>query len=171
MNCRDKVIQHLKEYQIKRIKELGNEKGKYRKKYYFHVLPNNDEDKNIIDRGYQNDILGLLKSESIKRHYGFANLNSSQTMALNLFGPLSLEEILSIVIPHIQKQVQNELLVYQFEKKEIDSSEIDFYVESGSKKIYFEVKFTEKTIGSIILSRLLCQISLQRHMKLLFSKY
>ena len=57
-----------------------------------------------------------------------------------------MERILSTVIPHIQDQVQSEALVYQFEKKEIDSSEIDFYVESGSKKIYFEVKYTEDSI-------------------------
>ncbi|OFO58487.1 hypothetical protein HMPREF3027_09235 [Porphyromonas sp. HMSC077F02] len=120
MNCRDKVIQYLKEYRIKRIKELGNEKGKYGKRYYIHILPTNDADKNIINRGYQNNILGLLKSVNIKRHYSFAYLNSSQAMALNLFGPLCLEKTLSIVIPHIQKQVQNEPQVYQFEKKEKD---------------------------------------------------
>lgn len=148
MNCRDKVLQHLERYRVKRISEFGTEKGEYGKRYYFHILPKNDADKNIIDRGYQNDILGLLKSENIKRHYGFANLNSSQAMTLNLFGPLCVERILSTVIPHIQDQVQSEALVYQFEKKEMDFSEIDFYVESGDKKFYFEVKFTEKTIGT-----------------------
>lgn len=142
MNCKDKVIRHLEEYRINRISEFGNEKGEYRKKYHFHVLPNNDADKNIIDRGYQNNILGLLKSENIK-HCGFANLNSSQAMALNLFGPLCVENILSTVIPYIRDQVQSEALVYQFEKKEKDSSQIDFYVESGNKKFYFEVKFSE----------------------------
>ena len=67
-------------------------------------------------------------------------------MAFNLFGPLCVEKIRLTVIPYIQDQVQSEALVYQFEKKEIDSSEIDFYVESGSKKIYFEVKYTEDSI-------------------------
>ncbi|WP_288765454.1 hypothetical protein [uncultured Porphyromonas sp.] len=146
MNYREKVIWHLEEYRIKRISELGNEKGEYGKRYYFHILPIKDAYKNIIDRGYQNDILRLLKSENIKRHYGFANLNSSQAMAFNLFGPLCVEKIRLTVIPYIQDQVQSEALVYQFEKKEIDSSEIDFYVESGSKKIYFEVKYTEDSI-------------------------
>lgn len=148
MNYREKVIKHLEEYRVKRISELGTEKGEYAKRYYFHILPKKDADKNIIDRGFQNDILGLMKSESIKRHYSFANLNSSQAMTLNLFGPLCVEEILSTVIPHSQSEVQNAALVYQFEKKEKDSSEIDFYVESVNKKAYFEVKFTEKTIAT-----------------------
>lgn len=145
MNCRDKVIRHLEEYRVKRVRELGTEKGEYKGKYYFHVLPKKDKDKNIIDRGYQSDISGLLKSENIK-HCGFANLNSSQAMALNLFGPLCVENILSTVIPYIQDQVQSEALVYQFEKKEKDSSQIDFYVESGNKKFYFEVKYTDDSI-------------------------
>lgn len=153
MNCREKVIKHLEEYRAKRIGELGTEKGEYGRKCYFHILPKKDADKNIIDRGYQNDILELLKSESIKRHYGFANLNSSQAMALNLFGPLCVEKILSTVIPHSQNQAQSEASVYQFEKKEADSSAIDFYVESGNKKIYFEVKFTEKTMATKSQSR------------------
>lgn len=148
MNWREKVIRHLEEYRLKRISELGTEKGEYAKRYYFHVLPKKDSDKNIIDRGYQNDILGLLKSVNSKRHFGFANLNSSQAMALNLFGPVCVEKILSTVIPHSQNHAENETLVYQFEKKEMDSSEIDFYVESGNKKNFFEVKYTEKSIAT-----------------------
>lgn len=148
MNYREKAIKHLEEYRLKRISELGNEKGEYRKKHYFHILPKKDADKNIINKGYQNEILSLLKSDHTKRHYGFANLISSQAMAFNLFAPLCVEKALSIVIPHIQNQAQNDVFEYQFEKKEEDSSEIDFYVKSGNKKIYFEVKFTEKTIAT-----------------------
>lgn len=147
------TLRHLTKYRANRNIELGNVCGEYRKAFYYHVLPKKDADKNIVDKGYQKGILELMKCDQVKRHDGFANLNSSQAMALNLFGPLRIENILLRVIPFIKNQANGELFISQFEKKEKDSSEIDFYMEWGNKKVYFEVKYTEDTIATKSQSR------------------
>jgi hypothetical protein len=127
-------------------------------KYYGHILPKEEWKKNIIEP-YDTVFLNYIDEAHLHRY--FHHLNSSQAMCINFFLPLiienSLESMLSTLFDHLNGC---EVINYAFEKEStiehVKANErktnFDFFVEtSDRKKIYFEIKFTEKEFGTASL--------------------
>ncbi len=131
-----KVRSHMAQY---KTNILGiNEDGEYNCRKYSHILPKDLEEKNIIDKPFGEEIKKLL---TFKKHDGFAHLNSSQAMALNLFGPLVVTNKLGLITSDVSENAKVEF--EHIEDKE-EYTNFDFYICDDGKKIFFEVKYTEK---------------------------
>ncbi|MBR5934138.1 MAG: hypothetical protein IK002_09150 [Treponema sp.] len=140
----EKIKKHLSDY---KIRELGiTESGTWWKnhKKYSHILPYECKFENVIKSNRKNDLINLIDSESL--HLGFHHLNSSQALALNLFGPLVLTNNLKI----IENLLLSEKSIGKFEYIENpkENTNFDFFVGDGNLNNYFEVKYTEKNFGN-----------------------
>ncbi|MDN4753200.1 hypothetical protein QYZ87_01435 [Porphyromonadaceae bacterium W3.11] len=141
-NYRKRVLEKMGKY---RLLLSPNRRGTYRKREYEHILPKDCQDLNIIDKGYKCSIEEFERKDKAKRHPYFSHLNSSQALTLNLFGPLRHEHLLTSVLQMMEIST-NAPLKGMFEKKGIERSNFDFYIESVDIKVFFEVKYTEYTI-------------------------
>ncbi len=144
MNTKDieKIIEHLTKYkeQTLNINECGNY-WKDQEQYYHHILPIKLADKNIINKGC--DLSELL--HTIKKHQGFHHLNSSQALALNLFGPLVKCKRFDI-IDNINPLSNSH---FEYIEDKIEKTTFDFFIEDScsANKYFFEVKYTEHDFG------------------------
>ena len=135
------------------------EKGTWRnsEKIYSHILPEKSKILNLLP-AYRNDLNIYIENnkKSLKKHIYFHHLNSSQAMCLNFFFPLYQEKELDVILKAVG--FINESVDYEktcFEKKsEIDNVEnyrptyFDFFITTKtSKKIFFEIKYTEQEFG------------------------
>ena len=136
-----KIKEHLTNYKKQTLKI--NDCGVWRrnhKQYYPHILPIKLADKNIINKGC--DLSELL--HTIKKHQGFHHLNSSQALALYLFGPLVKCKRLDI-IDNINPLSNSH---FEYIEDENEGTNFDFFIEdSSANKYFFEVKYSERTFG------------------------
>lgn len=139
-----KVKKHLSEYKVEVLKITGN--GKYWKnhKEYSHILPLDKKNENIINSSMKEDLISLLDEDSI--HLGFHHLNSSQALALNLFGPLVIKK-------HLEMIDEMNILgkptgIFEYVENQTEYTNFDFFVTDGNNKNYFEVKYTENNFGN-----------------------
>lgn len=154
----EKLLEHLKDYKIQKLKipESGTFKsnGKLVKKD--HILPKEKESKNLLDEGFHKDELKVyeeLKKEK-KLHRYFHHLNSSQAMAINFLEPLIQKDMLSYVLSNDKSKVCEEFFEYElhndetFEKKPHTKTNFDFFIKTNSKRHFYEFKYTEASFGS-----------------------
>ena len=80
MNKKDRetVISHLVNYKTASLGIEANGTWWRNRREYMHILPKRLDEANIIDKGYQSDILELIAEKS--RHLGFHHLDSSQAL-------------------------------------------------------------------------------------------
>jgi hypothetical protein len=64
--------------------ELTTEQGKWKNFLYDHILPINQNEKNIITE-IRSEFWSFFKLNNIKLHQYFHHLNSSQALCFNLF--------------------------------------------------------------------------------------
>ena len=139
------IKNHLANYKEETLQISGNGIWWKNQQAYSHILPFQDRYKNIIDKGFAEELKGLIQKDSL--HLGFSHLNSSQALALNLFGPLVIKNKLSL-IPQIPDLVDNKGL-FEYIEFANEGTNFDFYIQNQShnQKFYFEVKYTEKEFG------------------------
>ncbi|MBR5645060.1 MAG: hypothetical protein IKX23_00275 [Treponema sp.] len=134
---------HLAQYKEEKLNIY--ECGEYwkNKKKYGHILPLEKKYENIIDQGFKNDLIKYLSDNS--EHLGFHHLNSSQALALNLFGPL-FEKRKVCIIDSSMKENQFSAKFEHIEDKR-EETNFDVFIESGNDKYFFEVKYSENNFG------------------------
>jgi len=111
---------------------------------YAHILP-----ECILMNNYMCDE-AILESEKIKKHENWYHLNSSQTLCINVFVMLIIDDYY-----YLSKLLSNVLgfsiriVKHEFERVETKgSTNFDFYCEDDKgHKYYFEIKYTEKDIA------------------------
>lgn len=136
---------HLANYKETVLNIKGNGIWKNNGKEYPHILPESQYSKNLIDAGFQVKLCQLTKS----KHCDFHHLNSSQALAINLFGPMKIKNDYSLIfnqndsIPNIKEGATSE-----FEHKETDGTKFDFYINNTGQNIYFEVKYSESHLAT-----------------------
>ncbi len=153
---REKILKHLIKWRKEEIKESG--KGKWRGKYYKHILPKELAKLNILAE-YREKFYNYNEEnkDKIKFHECFAHLNSSQAMCINFFYPLYENKKLDLILEFIGfKEEKVDYNTVKFEKEsDIEKNKgmrnptsFDFYFETDSKKkFFFEIKYTEKEFG------------------------
>ncbi len=155
MNFQDKIKKHLSKYKSDNFPGLANGQWKNNKKYYSHILPEENKFDNLLP-SYKIEFDGYLKNHYIKLHSDFHHLNSSQAMCFNFFFPLYYERELEVITNLLG--LKDETVNYDtvcFEKKGLEAkfgrrpTSFDFYFETKSgKKIHFEIKYTESGFGN-----------------------
>lgn len=149
----DKIIANLEDYKKGTLKIPENGMYKKNKKEYAHILTIEDKDKNIINKGFYEEILRELSK--VKKHTDFHHLNSSQALTFNLFSPMiikdNLKELLSFIdyVDNIKLYEYEHIEKEEEEKKTKEGTNFDFFIEGEERKYFFEVKYTERGFGSI----------------------
>lgn len=147
----EKILSIKENLSIYKKNTLGIDKnGMWKGSEYSHILPFDNRYENIINKGFREDLKKLISQDAL--HFGFPHLNSSQALALNLFGPLVLEGNLS-VINNVLEVKNNNLISnesegkFEFIEQANEGTNFDFYIQDKSNKFYFEVKYTENEFG------------------------
>jgi hypothetical protein len=141
------ILQHLAEYKSKVLNI--DENGLYKNKEYTHILPKEKKEQNLINISFREDMKFVFKRLKNNIHPCFHHLNSSQALALNLFGPLEVQDHLEKVLSMIE--VTDTVIKSKFEHVEdyTEGTNFDFYIEGEDKKYFFEVKYTEKNFAPV----------------------
>lgn len=150
----DKIKLHLADYKNNNI---TTECGKWQNdRFYSHLLPETEIRKNLIDISYKKNFDNLFLKMKEDLHIYFSSLASSQALCFNLFYPLSeeAENRLDLINSHISKNATSEFEHVEdnsFEKYPIKKGKtnFDFFIKDGSKKFFFEIKYTEDTFGYV----------------------
>ena len=145
----DKIKKHLAEYKENVLGITENGEWWKNHKKYEHILPIEKKYENIINTELKAGLISLLESDSI--HIGFHHMNSSQALALNLFGPLVLSKKLNKLdnISISDKSVGR----FEYIENTNENTNFDFYISDGDKNNYFEVKYTENNFGEAKLDQ------------------
>ena len=138
------IKKHLAKYKEEALHISENGIWWKNQQEYPHILPFSDRCKNIIDKGFAKDLKELIHKDFL--HLGFSHLNSSQALALNLFGPLVIKNKLSLISSQISDSEENKGLFEHIEL-ENERTNFDFYIQNQRHKFYFEVKYTENEFG------------------------
>ena len=165
---KEHVLDHLEKY--KRAVLGVKEKGTYRYKGMDipegHILPLDSS----LDPSKTKErvVVEFNQLESIKEepfliaghlHRYAHHLNSSQLMCYNFFRPYievdkPNQELINLLVSHeieislcADAKCQFEYVNQEPEWRD-EGTNFDFYLESGKKKIYFEIKYTETDFGS-----------------------
>ena len=149
----DKLIKnHLASYKLNTLKVTQDGVWWKNKKKYKHILPKSMYIENIINKGFQADLLKLINTKDF--HLGFHHLNSSQALALNLFGPLVCTKKVSILGELLHIPI-SDTFVSEFEYIENpnENTNFDFFIKGNNFNIYFEVKYTEAKFGKKIIDK------------------
>ncbi len=140
------VYNHLIAYKLQTLKILENGVWWNNKKEYGHILPKELSDENILNSNYHDSL--VKKVRTMNRHIGFNHLNSSQALALNLFGPFVIEKKLNLITEWINPGL--DVIGSDFEciYDEVEGTNFDFYIKGKNQDIFFEVKYTEDNFAS-----------------------
>ena len=137
-----RVKKHLAKYKENKlgIKECGEWWKNH--KQYGHILPFDKKYENIINSSFNKQLKALLEADSL--HLGFHHLNSSQALALNLFGPLVVTNRLNL----IDSNITTSKGLFEYIENQQENTNFDFFIDnSPAKNYYFEVKYTESYFG------------------------
>lgn len=139
---RNKIINHLTFYKLNTLNITEDGEWWKNHKKYSHILPIERKYENIINKSFRTDLENLLKSDTV--HLGFHHLNSSQALALNLFGPLVVSKQLSIIDKNIFNDSKGH---FEYIQDKRENTNFDFFVLNNENRFYFEVKYTENDFG------------------------
>lgn len=141
------IKSHLANYKINILNIEENGTWWKNKKEYAHILPEKEYNRNIIDGNFENDLRELLNTQD--RHLGFHHLNSSQALALNLFGPLIVSGRLDMIFKLLHIKVENIIgSKFEYIANTNENTNFDFFIQGEPTKIFFEVKYTENKFGN-----------------------
>jgi len=143
---REEILSHLSRY---KQYELGvYDCGPWWKnsKEYPHILPLHRFDANIINKGFQGELLELVSLKD--RHLGIHHLNSSQALAINLFGPFVVTGMLSVLSRSFGEVFGRGSCQFEHIEEETEGTNFDFFIQTRSQKFFFEVKYTEDRFGN-----------------------
>lgn len=129
--------------------------GKWRNRPYPHICKNRQD--NFIDG--TESLNGKLSGKPIKFHEGATHLNSSQVLCINFFNKFfeneQSEELLLQILRDAGlnisngEQIEEATLEYVPKLYPNEGTNFDFYLQLTSKRIFFEVKYTENKFGGI----------------------
>lgn len=141
-NLSKEIKRHLAQYKIDTLQIIEEGFWWKNKKHYPHILPQNFYKKNIINKGFQKQLLSLINTRDL--HLGFHHLNSSQALALNLFGPLVITNQIQLIGDLLQiERINSKETKFEYIENTNENTNFDFFIKSQSLNIYFEVKYTE----------------------------
>lgn len=163
----ERVLTHLEKYKWETLGIKQDGTYKYQGEYIpkGHILPINigKSKKDIVK---ENNVLAYVKKRCkdfiIKDqdlHRFSHHLNSSQMMCYNFFRPYieadnsPNRDLINLLVAHgIELSLHDEAkcqfeYVNQEQEWKDEGTNFDFYIGSGKKKIYFEIKYTEKDFG------------------------
>lgn len=156
-NFYTKVKESLATY---KTQVLGiQEDGYWRGKPYGHILPQQFIKSNFLE--------GIpLPPKELKLHTDAHHLNSSQVLCYNFFRPYSKgndylipKESLFILLNHFGINIEYEVNAFcEFEHEQEgdwkgEGTNFDFYLKSGIKECFFEIKYTEPEFGHFQLEK------------------
>ena len=132
---------------------------------YKHILPGICGELNLLEN--YRDVFLNNDLSNIKYHQYFHHLNSSQAMCINFFFPLIITEKLDILLGELgltedilydtakfekESNIDDKNAIKEkipeLQQKDTIPTSFDFYFETTKKKLYFEIKYTEKEFGS-----------------------
>jgi len=140
------VYNHLIKYKRQTLKIHENGVWWSNKKEYEHIIPEDPLDKNIINSNYHDALANILPKT--KRHPGFNHLNSSQALALNLFGPFVIEKKINLIAERVYNSIEVIGSDFEYVYDEVEGTNFDFYIKGKNQDIFFEVKYTEDNFAS-----------------------
>ena len=147
MNFDNRIKEHLASYKVNTLNIAENGTWWKNDKQYQHILPKSKYVKNVIDKGFQKELLSLISAKDL--HLGFHHLNSSQALALNLFGPLIFTNNLSLIGNILKIDISdNDKSKFEFIENLNENTNFDYFIKGKSINIYFEVKYTENNFGN-----------------------
>lgn len=141
---KEAVIQHLGSY------NQGPD-GVFKTKKYKHILhiPSDSTQKEVIENILQKDRveIDLFEKPQLYAHH----LNSSQIVCYEFFRPLlNKDRSVKAMLKHFltDNHIENEGLAltgrFEYIPNQEEYTNFDFYLEEGSLRIYFEIKYTER---------------------------
>lgn len=139
-----KVKESLGRYKEQNLEMLDCGEWWKNHKQYKYILPIEKKYDNIIDKGFKENLIAIIPKD--KLHLGFHHLNSSQALAINLFGPLIITNNLKVIDSEFGVLDLNSDFEYVENQKE--GTNFDFYLGCPDSKNYFEVKYTEQKFSS-----------------------
>ncbi len=146
---KNQILRHLAWY---KESVLGiSENGTWQGTKYPHILPESAQNKNLIDAGFYSELhesLISLQNNSGKAHWGFAHLNSSQALALNLFVPLSAASRLDVVLDQLSESTSTLRGTLEYVDDEVEGTTFDYCVHGEVERYFFEVKYTEDSFAA-----------------------
>ena len=138
-----KSKEHLANYKERKLGETGCGKWWGNNREYKHILPIDKSFKNIIKSNFHNELINLLDNNSV--HLGFHHLNSSQALALNLFGPLVKKNKLNLIDSNIMSKAIGK---FEYIENQNENTNFDFFINNlFGTNYYFEVKYSEEDFG------------------------
>lgn len=146
----ENIYQHLAEYKrnVLEIEKTG--KWIKNKKKYPHILPEEQQDKNLIHSKYYHELQKLTKDPLIKLHNSFHHLNSSQTLCFNLFSPMKEEKIFQPLFDLLSIKDNVESARFEYISDDKENTNFDFFIKGKSTQYFFEIKYTEARFGSAV---------------------
>lgn len=155
-NFQERVKEHMIFYKNNILKIEKSGEYKNNGKEYGHILPKDSQWENIIPYKNFSHIEKLIGENNF--HSGFHHLNSSQAMCMNFFYPFMKEKSLDIILKilGIEGEVDYDEVTFEKEssldkaqgKGKGKSTNFDYFIPmKNGKKIYFEIKYTEKEFG------------------------
>lgn len=144
----DKLIkEHLASYKVDKLQIVENGTWWKNNKEYQHILPKDKYMDNIINKGFQKELINYINVKDL--HLGFHHLNSSQALALNLFGPLITTNRLSIIGDLLQIEIlDNSKSEFEYIENSNENTNFDYFIKDNNFNVYFEVKYTENKFGN-----------------------
>jgi len=143
---RTKILNHLAEYKQNSIGISENGTWWKNQQEYRHILPQKFNMKNIIDAGFKSQLLEQISIS--ERHIGFNHLNSSQALALNLFGPFLVASKLASLSLLVGTDYSRCSWKFEHVYNKDEGTNFDLYLEADKQKCFFEVKYTEDRFGA-----------------------
>ena len=159
---KNKIFEGLTKYKVNTLGITGS--GYYGKKLVAHILPRGSWSQNFM--------LDVSKL-NYKKHHGYHHLNSSQTMCINFFYPM-FEDKYKLLNKLLSKVFGGKITIVKAEFESTDKTNygdtnFDFFCEdSKGIKYFFEIKYTEKDISKMCLSK---DRSAKRHLEVFNEKY
>ena len=139
-----KVKESLGRYKEQNLEILDCGEWWKNHKQYKYILPIEKKYDNIIDKGFKENLIAIIPKD--KLHLCFHHLNSSQALAINLFGPL--------IITNNLKVIDSEFGVldlhsdFEYVENQKEGTNFDFYLGCQDKRNFFEVKYSEQKFGN-----------------------
>jgi hypothetical protein len=146
---REQVIRHLIRYKESVLEVSAC--GTWNAKEYRHILPETVIHRNLIESPFSHALEAAFNGiggSPGRVHRGFAHLNSSQALALNLFVPLEAACRLDIVLESLGESDSALNGVPEYVEDPTEGTNFDYLIRGTSKKFFFEVKYTEDRFGS-----------------------
>ncbi len=143
-NFKYKIYNYLGDYKTTKLNIFDD--GVYKGKKYRHILPLGNDNELALKNYLCEEAIDETSKVEFKRHDYWMHLNSSQTLCVNYFIKLIINNyygLNKILSKYLKQEVK--IIDHQFECviKE-KSTNFDFYCEDiNNHKYYFEIKYTE----------------------------